>query len=267
MACADQTIDKQRHEISKWLEYTDPSPIHIRNHKLYEPETGMWMWRSHQWTSWLAGQVRCLWLHGAAGAGKTVLMSQLIEETKRHCELSPDHTTTWVYYYCYYGHGQDEAAPFLRWVVSQLCRRCGSVPGSVLEIYQMGTQPSLLELFSWLESILHHFSRVYILVDALDESVAPRDDLLGVMRDLATDPRFRKIHIVASSRKYIDIEKAMSEFSTPLSMSNYLVDQDIRTYVRSKLYSNPRLQKWPRDVLAEVEDTLAKKAEGMYGPP
>ncbi|MBE3043060.1 NACHT domain-containing protein [Candidatus Bathyarchaeota archaeon] len=200
-----------------------------------------------------------------AGAGKTVLMSHLIEETKEHCKQLLDEKITWVYYYCHYTHEQDEARPFLRWIISQLCRRSGSIPDGVYAMYNMGTQPSVNELLNALEGILRPFSRVHILLDAIDESETPRDELLGMLENLATDPRFWKIQIIASSRcGYVDIERTMKEVYNPILMKNALVEADIRTHVRSNLESDPAFKPWPRDLLAEVEETLPKKAEGMY---
>ncbi|KAH6647213.1 hypothetical protein BKA67DRAFT_428602 [Truncatella angustata] len=91
--------DFQCHEIFKWFECADPSPVHRRNQKLHQPETGRWMVRSLYWSSWLAGVSRCLWLYGMPGAGKTVLMSYLIEETISYCKAFKNKKTTWVYYY------------------------------------------------------------------------------------------------------------------------------------------------------------------------
>ncbi|KAK3366110.1 hypothetical protein B0T24DRAFT_560333 [Lasiosphaeria ovina] len=256
--------ESQRLDVVKWVERTDPSPIHIRNQKLYEPGTGEWIKRSPHWDNWLAGKDRCLWLHGIPGAGKTVLMSHLIEETKGHCKKSSDGEVAWVYYYCYFGHSQDETTPFLRWVIGQLCRQSRYVPSALYAMYRRGTELSLAELLNILESIISRFSRVSILVDALDESASPRDDLLKVLRDLLTDPRFRRIQVIASSREYLDIEKAMDSLSISIPMDNSLVEDDIRLYVNSRLASNTKFHRWPRDLLAEVEDTLAKKARGMF---
>ena len=213
---------------------------------------------------WLAGKIRCLWLRGIAGAGKTVLVSHLVEETMKHCAQSELGTIACVYYYCYHGHRQDETAPFLRWVISQLCRQGCFIPRCVYAIYQMGRQPSVAKLLDALEETLHHFSRVNILIDGLDESASPRDDLLRVLGDLATDARFQKLHVIASSRNYVDIEKAMTGIFTPISMDNHLVEADIRTYVQSKTRSDTKFQHWPRDLLATVENILPKKATGMY---
>ena len=224
----------------------------------------MWLSRSYEWSMWLAGKVRCLWLHGIAGAGKTVLVSHLVEETKKQCARSELESIVCVYYYCYHGHRQDETAPFLRWVISQLCRRARFTPDSVFAIYQTGTQPSLSELLHVLEEILHRFSRVHILLDGLDESATPRDDLLRVLGDLATGARFQKLHVIVSSRDYVDIEKAMTGIFIPISMDNHLVEADIRTYVQSKTRSDTKFQHWPPDLLATVEDILPKKATGMY---
>ncbi|KAK3317618.1 hypothetical protein B0T19DRAFT_295060 [Cercophora scortea] len=262
-----QILDEsQRREMFRWLERTDPSPIHVRNHRLYEPRTGGWVKRSAFWGNWLSGKDRFLWLHGIPGAGKTVLMSHLIEDTKLHCQSLNQQggKVACVYYYCNFSHAQDESTPFLRWVISQLCRQSSSIPTELYQHFRMGMELSLSELLNILERVVGSFSTVFILIDALDESSTPRDDLLKLMRDFVHDPRFHKIQLIASSREYIDIEKAMKLISTPVPMDNDLVEVDIRAYVRSALASNAKFSGWPRDLLAQVEDAVSKKAQGMF---
>ncbi|KAM0798578.1 hypothetical protein BDR22DRAFT_858945 [Usnea florida] len=255
--------DNQRQEVYKWLEHTDPSPLHHVAQNLYEPGTGNWMLRSPEWTAWLRAKHRCLWINGIPGAGKTVLMSYLITQVKQHCDQLQDGKAACVYYYCYHGHGQDETLPFLRWLVNQLCRRANVVPGSVYKMYKYGGEPSLVELLNALEEVLQKFEAAYVIVDAIDES-NPREDLLKVFRDLATDLRFAKIQLLASSREYIDIERVMQDFSVSLSMANNFVQEDIRIHVRHRLESNPKLTRWPQDLLDEVEEAVSTGARGMF---
>ena len=221
------------------------------------------MLRSADWMTWLDAKQRCLWIHGIPGAGKTVLMSYLIEQIKRHCDNSPKEKSAYVYYYCYFGHNQDEAAPFLRWLLNKLCRQADLVPKSVYNLYKYGGEPSLVELLKALENIIDAFEIVYIIVDAIDES-NPRENLLKVLRDLLTESRFQKIQLLASSREYIDIERVMEELSVSVSMANPFVEEDIRLYVRSTLQSNPKFRRWPQELLDEVEDSLSTGARGMY---
>ena len=221
------------------------------------------MLSSTDWMSWIDAKQCCLWIHGIPGAGKTVLMSYLIEQIKQRCDKSSIEKCAYVYYYCYFGHDQDEAAPFLRWLLNQLCRQADLVPSSVYKMYKHGGEPSLVELLKALEDIIDAFEIAYIVVDAIDES-SPREDILQVLRDLATDPRFKKIQLLASSRDYIDIERIMEEFSVSVSMANPFVEEDIRLHVRSTLQSNPKFRRWPQELLDEVVDTLPSGAKGMY---
>lgn len=167
-----------------------------------------------------------------------------------------------MYYYCYFGHNQDEAAPFLKWTISHLCRKVDHVPTYVYQLYRHGGEPSLEELLSGLEAILDCFGNAYIVVDAIDES-KPRDDLLRVLRDLATDSRFQKVHLLATSREYIDIENVMQPVSVPVSMSNPLLEHDIRQYVRAQMTKSPKFKRWPQLLQDEVVEILSTKAKGM----
>jgi hypothetical protein len=254
----------QRDEVYRWLQITDPSSLHNRAQKDYEPGTGSWVLRSPEWTNWLTLTTRCLWVHGIPGAGKTILASFLVESAREHCtQLAGTGIAGMVYYYCYFGHNQDEASPFLRWVICQLCRQADCVPDEVYRLYKSGMQPSLTQLLIALETILDKFEVAYIILDAVDES-SSRVDILKIIRDLSTDSRFTKIKILVTSREYIDIEEVMVDVSVAMSMSNPLVEEDIRLHIRTLLQSAPKFRHWPKDILAEVEETVSKEAKGMY---
>lgn len=221
------------------------------------------MLHTPEWASWLNAKERCLWLYGIPGAGKTVLMSHLIEQIKQLCDKTQQAKCTYVYYYCYFGHNQDETAPFLRWLINQLCRQADAVPKYVHELYKKGVEPSVEHLLGALEEILESFSLVYVVIDALDES-NPRDELLKALHYLGTESRFVKLRLLTSSREYIDIERIMKKFSIPVSMANPNHEEDIRKAVRSSLQSNSKFKRWPQELLNEVEDTVSTGARGMY---
>lgn len=220
------------------------------------------MLRSSEWIKWLKSKTRCLWIHGIPGAGKTVLASNLISAINQHCKDHPSKKHAFVYYYCYFGHNQDEAAPFLRWIINQLCRQADIVPTLVFTLYKKGSHPNLADLFCALQAILQSFETVYITVDAIDESM-PREDLLKVLRDLVTDPRFQNVQLLGTSREYIDIENVMTPISVRVSMMNPLLDEDIRKYVRSRVDTNLKMMRWTSDLRDEVVDAVSSKAKGM----
>lgn len=189
-------------------------------------------------------------------------MSYLIEQIGKFCAQSPHSKSIYVYYYCYFAHNQDETEPFLKWVISRLCREAGHIPTYVYNLSKHGAEPSLPALLEAVAQILVSFETVYIAVDALDESRS-RDDLLQILRSLVTDQRFKGLQLVTSSREYIDIERTMSSLSVSISMNNPFVEQDIRCHVHANLKSNPRFGNWPRDLLYEVEDSITTGARGM----
>jgi NACHT domain len=243
------------------LEITDPSPNHHKAQYQYERGTGDWVLRSSSWEDWLARKIRCLWIHGIPGAGKTVLASHLIQEVDGKCKEDTGRSVV-VYYYCYFARNQDEAGALLRWIIGQLCRQSGTVTRELRKLYENGRVPSLVELLTVLDEIIKAFDRVFVFVDAIDESM-PREDLLRVLRDLSTDIRFQKIQLLATSRRYIDIENVMSQISVPVSMTNSLVDEDIRVFVRNRVKSNPKLKLWPEELQVEAEAAVTSGAKGM----
>ncbi|OIW22523.1 hypothetical protein CONLIGDRAFT_606829 [Coniochaeta ligniaria NRRL 30616] len=255
----------QKREVYKWLDDIDPSALHHRACSQYEPGTGDWVLRSSEWKAWISGQKRAIWIHGIPGAGKTVLTSHLIESVKSHC--SDGNTTksrnAYAYYYCYYGHNADEASAFLKWTIRRLCCAADAVPAKLYKLYKHGEGASLMDLLCVLEEILGAFDCVYIVLDAIDESM-PRADLLKVLRDLITDPRFWKVRVLATSREYIDIEESMKGISAPISMRNPLLDEDIRLFVQAQLNTHPKLRLWQASVRDEALEALSTKAKGMF---
>jgi len=229
---------------------------------LYEAGTGDWMFRLPEWAEWINTQRRCLWVHGIPGSGKTVLISHLIEISMEQFHGSGK--TAFAYYYCYFGHNQDEAAPALGSILNQLCRQSRTVSKTIHEMYRAGAEPKVVQLLKALEEILDNFDTIYIIIDALDES-SPRETLLRVIRDMATDTRFRKIQLLASSREYFDIETVMGIISVPVSMSNPFVEEDIQRHVRSLMASNQKFNRFPRDLLEKIESAVTTGARGMYG--
>ncbi|KAK4144435.1 uncharacterized protein C8A04DRAFT_11560 [Dichotomopilus funicola] len=256
------TADEQERNIYNWLCATDPSDIHERSCEAYEPGTGDWLFRDPVWEAFTEEKTRCLWIHGIPGAGKTIFASHLFQATHRY--RGPQGLSSgYVYYYCYFGHAQDETVPFLRWVIFELCRQLGRVPLAVHELHRRGSNPTAKNLLAALADFLPAFGKVFVVIDALDESLE-REKLLRVLRELASDSRFENLRLLATSREYADIEEAMTEVAVPISMQNPFLDDDIRLYVQSKLDTHPRFKRWRADLRREVANALSAKANGMF---
>lgn len=254
--------DSERRQVSEWLERINPSSLHNAALDKHEPLTSEWFFRSPQWASWLepSSQDRFLWIYGIPGAGKTVLASVAIEELKRLIGKRPGDMC--AYYYCHYSHNQDESVPFLSWIVSQVCRHTRHVPGRLRKIHDSGCAPTVLELQHVLEESLGNVGSLYVVIDAVDEST-PREGLVRLIGTLALDDRFSKVHVAATSRQYLEIERVFSGISRSISMSNELVDVDIRQFTRAKLAASYRLKRWQHRH-DDIESALVAGAHGMF---
>jgi hypothetical protein len=263
----DQLDDDKRRKICDWIELTNPSTIHHRARRNHENNTCRWIHRVGQWNDWLSLQRRLIWLHGIPGAGKTVLASYLVEQTIAHCKKQNDDRIACLYYYCSFTHGQteqrNEALPFLRWIISQICRKIDYVPSELVALHRQNNEPSFEVLKRTLRALLKHFDRLYILVDGVDES-SPRDDLLELIQDLVTRPDYGKIQLLVTSRRYADIEGVLRPLAEPtLPLSNSIVDEDIRAYVKASIQRNKHFTHWPRPLLGEILESLVRGAQGM----
>jgi hypothetical protein len=257
--------DSQRQEIIRWLETINPSSLHNTAFKKHEEHTSSWLLQSPEWINWLDRESprNFLWIHGIPGSGKTVLASFIIEQLKVLC--SDDLELGHAYYYCHYSHSQDEGTSFLKWIIAKLCRHATWIPAQLKELHDHGCEPSIPELENALEAILERFKMTYVVIDAVDES-APRDDLLAVIATIVLDKRFRNLKVLATSREYYDIERMFSGISESISMSNSLVEKDIRLFVHSRLLSSPLARRF-KHLLNQIEDVLATRAQGMYSGP
>lgn len=243
----------------------NPSSLHNAAFKKHEEYTSAWLPQSPEWIHWLDQEStqNFLWIHGIPGSGKTVLASFIIEQLKASC--SGDTELGRAYYYCHYSHNQDEGIPFLKWTITQLCRHAKWIPAQLKELYDRGCDPRIPELENVLEAVLERFKMTYIVIDAVDEST-PRADLLAVIATIAVDIRFRKIKVLVTSREHFDIERKFSGISEAISMSNLLVEEDIKVFVHSRLLAGPLKRRF-QHLLNRIECVLVTKAQGMYGDP
>lgn len=81
---------------------------------------------------------------------------------------------------------------------------------------------------------------------------------------LTKDYNYPNLQLVAMSRKEADIEKALKDVSSGISLSNPRVAEDIKVYIQSHLQHDSKFDTWPDWLKTETENALVKKAKGMY---
>lgn len=100
-----------------------------------------------------------------------------------------------------------------------------------------------------------HFSKVFIVIDALDECENPNEGW-KLMRFLIAATQLEHVRLLITSRPQLSIDNALKSVSTILISGQ---KSDIETYIRS----NIEYRRWRKELREEVVSNLVFSAEGL----
>jgi hypothetical protein len=200
--------------------------------------------------------------------------SVVIENLKRSCQAEENKVIA-HFYFDFNDPNMGMVTNFLRSVIAQLAGRKNVLPEAVRDLYdeytQSRQQPDKRALIATAASIIGSYESCYIVLDALDESgsVENRKDVLDVLRTvLMMKVAEKHVHIIATSRKEPDIQKALEPIvSAQILMDTAKVDEDIRLHVHKRLNEDDRLKSRPISIKKEIISSLVQKAHGMWVHP
>jgi hypothetical protein len=140
--------------------------------KRRQPGTGKWLLHSTEYLAWLKISKQTLFCPGIPRAGKTIFTSIVIDDLIRRFQNNP--TIGIAYIYCNFWRKDDQKAEdLLASLLKQLAQEWPSLPDIVKDLYSRHkdkrTRPLLEEISRALQSVAAMYSRVFVIVDALDE--------------------------------------------------------------------------------------------------
>ncbi|KAL7962115.1 hypothetical protein V8C34DRAFT_311341 [Trichoderma compactum] len=255
---------KEDAEILNWLTNIDYGPQQSDNLQRRQPGTGQWLMDSTEYSTWLKTDKQTLFCPGIPGAGKTILTSIVVDDL---CKRYPNDTTIGVaYIYCNFQQkGEQTAYDLLASLLKQLAQGQSSLPGCVKDLYNQHqakkTRPPIDEISRALQTVAAIFSRVFIVVDALDEcqtSSKCRSTLLLEIIDLQAKT---KTNFFATSRRIPDIEKAFKGYP---SLEILASDGDVQKYLDSQMSELPGCVLKRLDLQEEIKVKIVKAIDGMF---
>lgn len=223
--------------------------------------TGQWLLDSAEFEAWVQIDKQTLFCPGIPGAGKTILTSTVVEELTTR--FSNDSTIGIAYIYFHFRNKQ-KINDILASLLKQLAEGQPSLPVTVKELYNRHmikrTRPSLEEISASLQAVATIFSRVFIIIDAIDECQAPhgcRDTFLSEMFRLQTKTR---ANIFTTSRFIPDItEKFIGGLQLEIRASN----EDVQRYLDAHLLELPGCVLRSLDLQDEIKTNIIKAVDGM----
>ena len=258
---------RERHEedrsILNWLTPIDYATQQSDFISQRQEGTGTWLLDSTEYQSWRETKQQTLFCPGIPGAGKTIITSIVVEElTSRFLN---DNSVGIAYLYCNFRR-QHEQKPedLIASLLKQLLQELSSVPDSVKIIYSQHkdkqTRPSLDEILKTLESVIATYSRVYIVVDALDEcqlSGGYRPKFLSSILNLQARTGAK---LFVTSRPIPDIEK---EFKSCPQLEIIASDKDVMRYLNGHISQLPLFVLSKPKLQEEIMTEIVKAVKGM----
>ncbi|KAJ7591946.1 hypothetical protein C8J56DRAFT_781357, partial [Mycena floridula] len=228
------------------------------------PSTGEWLLADAEFQRWTAGHVRILWCPGDPGVGKTMLASQVIDHLQKLTQGQPGVGVAYIF--CDYRQSSTQGATdVIGSVLRQLLINSEEIPGSLHSIHDcykaVPPQPRTLHDFTTaLEAQIQLYSRVYLVIDALDESSSEtRDILISTVHRLAESGH---LHVLVTSRQTIG-----DEFANNSQIHICANDGDIRRYITQRIRDGKELQKvvnGDKTLQDEIVNKVMEKADGMF---
>jgi hypothetical protein len=168
--------------ILDWITPIDYAPQQSDFIDRRQKGTGQWLLDSSEFKAWLKTKEQTLFCPGIPGAGKTILTSIVIDylcSKFRKGDVHDDGNIGIAYLYCNFRQEKQKSEDLLASLLKQLTRDRSSFPDSVKSLHsshkEKQTRPLLGELLQALQSVAALYSRVFIIVDALDECRTPDD--------------------------------------------------------------------------------------------
>jgi hypothetical protein len=258
-------LSDRRKQILRWLSDHEFETRHRRASALRNSMTCRWLLETPQFQALMHSQSTCLWLHGMAGSGKTILASSVID----HLLSSPaTDGYTLAYFYCDATDSESQRPEVvLGTLLCQICSQLAEIPGAVDAAFADATSPSgnqtkatAEELQSMMIIALRGCHNPFVVVDGLDESVN-RGNLCELLASLASE-QDSPVRLFVTSRPEPDIRKVFGGMAN-ISAQCKAADSDIDEYIAARIDSNARLRKMSDDLQQHVHHELREGAQGM----
>jgi ankyrin repeat protein len=192
--------------------------------------------------------------------------STIIDNVETHF-MSDRNSRVIYYYFDFNDKKKQDLENLLRSLIVQLSSQSTRPSKALADLYaksRNGAEPAkLLDLQDALNKMLMEGGQIYILLDALDECTEI-SSLLNWLDEIVKR-YFGQLHLLATSRKYRDIEVMFIDIGAcGIDITNEDIYSDIGLFIKDQLGSRIGFKRWKADIKNEITDALKKGARGMY---
>jgi NACHT domain len=257
--------EAERREIAGWLSSNNSSRQQYDIFRRREEGTGLWLLNDNRFKRWLTGSEHTLICPGMPGAGKTVIASIVIDHLWNHFQADNDIGV--AHLYCSYKRQQEQTcASIIADILGQLVRQRTSLPKIVKDLYQRHIRqtgrPQLEEVSQALQLVAGSFSRVFFVIDALDESTTTdgtRQRLLSEMFRLQSLDHISTNLLITSRFIPEDIGRRQDHIEIEIRAKN----EDVEKYIKGQIPRLPSCVSKRSDLQDAIKVAIFEAADGM----
>ncbi|KAL2814419.1 hypothetical protein BJX63DRAFT_442494 [Aspergillus granulosus] len=215
-----------------------------------------------------------LWLYGNPGTGKSTMVMAITEALPNQSWFANSQRAL-AYFFCDAGsEKQRTAVAIMRGLIYYLVKERPALMKHLLPKY-IERKATLFSSFDALWAILMEMGQndsfeIYCIIDALDECESDSQEMLlrqlhhTFQRHRATDTSSYNLHILITSRPYLEIDGYLSSFRKKDLASYSAVKRDLTIMIKERVNYLAERKTYPESVRKDVIRILETKAEGTF---
>jgi hypothetical protein len=254
--------DHEQKAMHDWLTLTDYLPQQNDFIKQRQAGTGQWLLDSAEFKTWTGSEKQTLFCPGIPGAGKTILTSIVVDNLSKR--FQNDINVGIAYVYCNFKRQIEQTLEdLLASLLKQLAQKRSVLPKSIKSLYDRykNSRPSVDDISKALQSVATEYSRVFILVDALDECRINDGCQATLLLHISELQLKCNTNLFITSRF---IPHITERFKRDLILKIRANKQDVQRYVKGHIDEMPRFVRRDPDLEQEICSEIVKATDGMY---
>ncbi|OCK78779.1 purine and uridine phosphorylase, partial [Lepidopterella palustris CBS 459.81] len=256
--------DQEYEAILEWLTPIDHTPQQNDYIRRRQPGTGQWLLDSTEFRTWLDNDKQTLFCPGIPGAGKTILTAIVIDDLTTR--FQNDSNIGIAYLYCNFRRRDEQKADdLLISLLKQLSQERPSLLDSVKDLYHRHkakrTRPSFDDILRALQAVIAVYSRVFIVVDALDECQASDGCRSRFLSEIFNLQVKCQANVFVTSRFIPEIAEM---FNGSTSLEICASNEDVRKYLEGHMSQLPSFVSRNNDLQEEIKTEIVQAVDGMF---